>query len=66
MKKREKKDQKSRQATGAKSQGKTASIKVVTFGSVSIFTVPNKLGSDAEKLFDHGLFKTNTARETSA
>jgi hypothetical protein len=57
MKKREKKDQKSRQATGIKSQGKMASIKVVTFGSVGIFTVPNKLGSDAEKLFDHGLFK---------
>ena len=32
-------------------------MKVVTFGSISIFTVPNKLGSDAEKLFDHGLFK---------
>jgi hypothetical protein len=24
------------------------------------------LGADAEKLFDHGLFKVNTARETSA
>jgi hypothetical protein len=41
-------------------------MKVVTFGSISIFTVPNKLGTDAEKILDHRLFNVNTARETSA
>jgi hypothetical protein len=39
---------------------------VVTFGSISIFTVPNKLGTDAEKILDHRLFNVNTVRETSA
>jgi hypothetical protein len=50
----------------SKKSRKNGKYKVVTFGSASILTVPNKLGSDSEKLFDHGLLKKNIARETSA
>jgi hypothetical protein len=41
------------------------SKKVITFSSAGILTVPNELGSDANKLFDHGLSKKNKERETS-
>jgi hypothetical protein len=57
-KKREgRKINKSRQATELTNQGKTASMEVVTFGSTSIFTVPNKLGTDAKKILYQRLLK---------
>ena len=39
------------------------SKKVVTFSPAGIFTVPNELGSNANKLFDHGLSKKNRERK---
>ena len=52
-----------RQTTGARSKNND-SKKVITFSSVGILTVPNELGPDADKLFDHGLTKKNKERET--
>jgi hypothetical protein len=60
-----KKGQKLRQTTGARSQKQQQQKKVITFSSAGILTVPNELGSDANKLFNHGLSKKNKERETS-
>ena len=36
---------------------------VITFGLAGILAVPNELGTDAKKFFDHGLLKENKEKK---